>query len=74
MRRSLCPAGHFRRICSDQPPKWLRLQEGQVRFLSLTELNQGWRGLCKELSPEEWKQIRYWQPQTVGEIIFNTWD
>ena len=56
------------------PPKWLRLQEGQVRFLSLTELNQDWRGLCQELSPEEWEQIRYWQPQTVGEIIFNTWD
>ncbi|WP_417050123.1 hypothetical protein [Dysosmobacter welbionis] len=45
-----------------------------VRFLNLAELNQNWRGLCGELSPEELEQIRYWNPQIVGEIIFNTWD
>lgn len=56
------------------PPEWLRLPEGQVRFLSLTQLNQDWRGLYGELGPEELEQIRYWNPQTVGEIIFNTWD
>lgn len=56
------------------PPEWLRLPKGQVRFLSLTELDQDWRGLCQELGPEELEQIRYWNPQTVGEIIFNTWD
>lgn len=56
------------------PPKWLRLPEGQVRFLSLAELNQDWHGLCVELGPEELEQIHYWNPQTVGEIIFNTWD
>ena len=56
------------------PPEWLRLPEGPVRFLSPSELNQDWRGLCGELSPEELEQIRYWSPQTVGEIIFNTWD
>ena len=50
------------------------LTEGLVRFLSLAELNQDWRGLCRGLSPEELEQIRYWKPQTVGEIIFNTWD
>ena len=55
-------------------PEWLQLPEGSVRFLNLAELNQSWRGLCGELSPEELEQIRYWDPQTVGEIIFNTWD
>ena len=55
-------------------PEWLQLPESPVRFLNLAELNQSWRGLCGELSPEELEQIRYWDPQTVGEIIFNTWD
>ena len=55
-------------------PEWLQLPDGTMRFLSLDELNQDWRGLCGELSPEELEQIRYWNPQTVGEIVFNTWD
>lgn len=55
-------------------PEWLRLPEGQVRFLSLAELKQDWHGLYGELSPEDLEQIHYWNPQTVGEIIFNTWD
>lgn len=55
-------------------PEWLQLPEDSVRVLSPNELNQDWRGLCGELSPEELEQIRYWNPQTVGEIVFNTWD
>lgn len=55
-------------------PEWLQLPESPVQFLSFDELDQGWRSLCGELSPEELEQIRYWNPQTVGEIIFNTWD
>lgn len=55
-------------------PEWLRLPEGPVRFLSFDELNQDWRSLCGELSSEELEQIRYWNPQMVGEIIFNSWD
>lgn len=55
-------------------PEWLRLPIGSVHFLSLAELNRDRSGLCGELSPEELDQIRYWNPQTVGEIIFNTWD
>ena len=55
-------------------PEWLQLWEASVRFLSPPELNQDWRGLCRGLSPEELEQIRYWNPQTVGEILFNTWD
>lgn len=65
------PSGGF--VWTHQP-EWLRLPEGSVYFLSPDELNQDWRGLCKELSPEEQEQIHYWNPQTVGEIIFNTWD
>ena len=56
------------------PPEWLRLPEGTVRFLSPKDLNQDWRGLCGELSPKELEQIHYWNPQTVGEIVLNTWD
>lgn len=56
------------------PPDWLQLSDDSVRVLSPNELNQDWRGLCGELSPEELEQIRYWNPQTVGEILFNTWD
>ncbi len=55
-------------------PEWFRLPTGAVHFLSLAELNQDWHNLCGELSPEELEQIRYWKPQTVGEIILNTWD
>ena len=55
-------------------PEWFQLPTGAVHFLSLAELNQDWHNSCAELSPEELEQIRYWNPQTVGEIIFNTWD
>ena len=55
-------------------PEWFRLPTWAVHFLSLAELNKDWHNLCGELSPEELEQIRYWKPQTVGEIIFNTWD
>ena len=56
------------------PPEWLRLPEGTVRFLSLAELNQNWRGLCGERNQGELEQSRYWNAQTVGAIIFNAWD
>ena len=46
------------------PPEWLRLPEGTVRFLSPAELNQDWRNLCGELSPEELEQICYWNPKS----------
>ena len=62
------------RFVLTQQPECLQLPESPVRFLSLAELNQSWRGLCGELGPVELEQIRYWSPQTVGEIIFNTWD
>ena len=55
-------------------PEWFRLPTGSVHFLSLAELNQDWHNLCRELSLEELEQIRYWRAQTIGEIIFNSWD
>ena len=55
-------------------PEWLQLPEGSVRFLSPSELTRDWHDLCGELAPEDLAQIRYWNPQTVGEIVFNTWD
>lgn len=55
-------------------PEWFRLPTGSVHFLSLAELNQDWHNLFRELSLEELEQIRYWRAQTIGEIIFNSWD
>ena len=62
------------RFVLTQRPEWFQLPESPVQFLSFDELNQDWRSLCGELSPEELEQIHYWNPQTVGEIVFNTWD
>ena len=62
------------RFVLTQQPEWLQLPESPVQFLSSDKLNQDWRSLCGELSPEELEQIHYWNPQTVGEIVFNTWD
>ena len=62
------------RFVLTQQPEWLQLPEGSVRFLSPSELIRDWHDLCGELSPEELDQIHYWNPQTVGEIVFNTWD
>ena len=62
------------RFVLTQQPEWLQLPEGSVRFLSPSELIRDWHDLCGELSPEELEQIHYWNPQTVGEIIYNTWD
>jgi len=62
------------RFVLTQQPEWLQLPEGSVRFLSPSELIRDWHDLCGELSPEELEQIHYWNPQTVGEIVFNTWD
>ena len=62
------------RFVLTQQPEWLQLPESPVQFLSFDKLNQDWHSLCGELSPEELEQIRYWDPQTVGEVVFNTWD
>lgn len=30
--------------------------------------------LLDALAPAEQEQLRYWQPNTIGEILFNFWD
>lgn len=65
------PSGGF--LWTSQP-EWFRLPDGPVRFLSPDELTRDWHGFCGELSPEELEQIHHWNPQSAGEIIFNTWD
>ena len=55
-------------------PGWVRRPEGSVRLRSPGERTRDWHDRCGELSPEELEQIHYWNPQTVGEIVFNTWD
>ncbi len=62
------------RFVLTQQPEWLQLPESPVQFLSSDKLYQDWHSLRGELSPEELEQIHYWNPQTVGEIVFNTWD
>ena len=62
------------RFVLTQQPEWLQLPESPVQFLSSDKLYQDWHSLRGELSPEELEQIHYWNPQTVGEVVFNTWD
>ena len=45
-----------------------------VNILTLPELEQSWHDIVGELSNIELEQIKYWQPNTVGDIIFNFWD
>lgn len=45
--------------------------EGMVWFLRLAELNQDWRSLCEELSPEELEQVCYWNLQTVMVYLYH---
>ena len=62
------------RIRQPKPASGISPGDGPVRFLSPDELNRDRHDLCEKLNPEKLEQIRYWHPQTVGEIIFNTLD
>ncbi|MDN7244004.1 hypothetical protein [Planococcus shenhongbingii] len=44
--------------------------------LTVNELNEliKHKPQKNELNPAEWKQIFYWKPGTVGQILFNYWD
>ena len=50
------------RFVLTQRPEWLQLPEIPVRFLSIAELNQDWRGLCGELGSEE----KNWNRSAIG--------
>ena len=45
-----------------------------VNVLTQPELEQSWYDIVGELSKAELEQIKYWKPNTVGDIIFNFWD
>lgn len=36
-------------------------------------INQNWV-MATELNSAELKQLAYWKPETVGQIIYNYWD
>lgn len=50
------------------------LTEQNVRLLTLSELRQDWHGFVGKLSSAELRQIAYWKPKTIGDIVFNFWD
>ena len=62
------------RIAFADPPVRFRPADWSVRLLTAAQLAQDWRGLCRDLSPAELRQIQTEQPRTVGEIVFNFWD
>jgi hypothetical protein len=46
-----------------------------IQFLTAGQLNAPLsRADLDDLSPAEHKQIAYWQPNTVGDVLFNFWD
>jgi hypothetical protein len=48
---------------------------GDYTVASGEELNRPLlRELCKDLAPRELKQIQYFRPRTIGDVIFNYWD
>ncbi len=52
--------------------------ERSYHVLKKQELELPWiwsqRELASSLYPEEIEQIKYWKPQSVGEVLFNFWD
>ena len=46
----------------------------EVQWMTAAQLQQDWHGAVGELGEAEIEQIRYWNPRTVGEILFNFWD
>src|SRR5262249_38899855 len=48
---------------------------GCYQVMSASELDQPVsEDACQELSPAEIKQIRYWRPMRIGDVVFNFWD
>lgn len=50
------------------------ITDAGICVLTLSELQQDWHNIVGELNKAELKQIEYWKPNTVGDIIFNFWD
>jgi hypothetical protein len=48
---------------------------GEYRLLSAADANLPLVAEnCHDLAKAEFEQIRYWKPQTIGEVIYNHWD
>ena len=44
---------------------WLSPDDARVRITG---------EMLAVLAPAERRQVRYWAPETVGEVLFNRWD
>lgn len=84
----ITPAGRFAVRCHRHHP-WIAFIEGETYadppagvFLNPAFTLLGPEVLDLPLSAAdttalakaEWTQIRYWQPETVGQTLFNSWD
>jgi len=48
---------------------------GVYTLASAAELNERPTSAhLRDLSPAELKQVKYWEPRRVGEVVFNFWD
>ncbi|MFK0223759.1 hypothetical protein ACIQWN_36940 [Streptomyces vinaceus] len=58
------------------PPAWADVFEmSGFRLLDVEELSMPLAGAdISELAEEELEQVRYWNPSSVGELMFNWWD
>lgn len=60
---------------SHQEIEKLISQYTRYRFLTSEYLNQSVeRDMLEGLSPSELEKVKYWNPNTMGELIFNFWD
>ena len=61
---------------TDPPRKWPLPLPQPYYLLGAEELSASCLlpGMLDALTPAELAQIRYWKPQTVGQILFNFWD
>jgi len=68
----------FARSCNFTKIKFIEnpfsITDSNICVLTLSELQQDWHNIVGELNKAELKQIEYWKPNTVGDIIFNFWD
>lgn len=59
-----------------EPPAWAAaLDDFGLTVLSTSVLLAPLSSVdTSALSAEEWQHIEYWRPETVGALLFNTWD
>ncbi|MFB6618871.1 hypothetical protein ACIGFK_29450 [Streptomyces sp. NPDC085524] len=60
-----------------EPPAWAVAALGDAGFVVLSAaqlLSSAGEWDASVLSPSEHKQISYWEPETLGAMLFNAWD